>query len=179
MRIISGKFRGIKIPSPKEEIVKPTLDRIKENIFNIIQFDIENSEVLDLLCGSCALGIESLSRFAKNVTFVDNNKQNIECLKEFLKKIRAENFTLHCADFYEVLKNSAENGKKYDIIFLDPPYDSNLAEIAIQKIFKFGILTNNGKIVWEHSLDHDTSKFCHKISLSKTYGKIKIDFISL
>ena len=179
MRIISGKYRGIKIPSPKEEIVKPTLDRIKENIFNIIQFDVENSEVLDLFCGSGALGIECLSRFANHATFVDNNKQNIDFLKEFLKKIKAENFSLVCADFYEALKNSAENGKKYDIIFLDPPYDSNLAEIAIQKIFKFGLLAENGKIVWEHSFEHDTSKFSHKIILSKTYGKIKIDFISL
>jgi len=179
MRVISGKFRGIKIPSPKEEIVKPTLDRIKENIFNIIQFDIENSEVLDLFCGSGALGVECLSRFAKDVTFVDNNKQNIEFLKEFLKKLKVENFSVICADYFEVLKKSAENEKKYDIIFLDPPYDSNLAEIAIQKIFKFGLLKDNGKIIWEHALEHDTSKFVHKIKQSKTYGKIKIDFISL
>ena len=86
MRIISGKFRGTIIPSPKQEVVKPTLDRVKENIFNILQFRIAGAKCLDLFCGSGALGIECLSRGASEMCFVDNNKANVEALKIFLRK---------------------------------------------------------------------------------------------
>lgn len=165
------------IPSPKEEIVKPTLDRIKENIFNILQFQIQDSVCVDLFCGSGALGLECLSRNAKEVYFVDNNKENILALKKFLTKINADNYNLCNCDFYDVLKNLNEQNKKADIIFLDPPYDSNLAEVALQKIFKFGLLSQNGIVVWEHPTEYETSKYNSKIINSKKYGKIQIDFL--
>jgi len=179
MRIISGKYRGTIIPSPKEEIVKPTLDRIKENIFNILQFKINNSVCLDLFCGSGALGCECLSRNAKEVTMVDNNKNNIACLKKFLEKLNADknSYLLYNCDFYEVLKQASNNNKKFDIIFLDPPYDSDLAEVALQKIFKFGLLAPDGVVVWEHPVEYKNIRFCAKVKNSRVYGKIQIDFL--
>ena len=177
MRIISGKYRGIIIPSPKESIVKPTLDRVKENIFNIMQFRVEKSRCLDLFCGSGALGIECLSRNAEFVDFVDNNKQNIRELEKFLDKIKAQNFSLHNLDFYDALKLFKDENKKFDIIFLDPPFDSDLAQVAIQKIFKFDLLNDKGIIVFEHSLDKINS-YQSKVIDSRIYGKIKVDFIS-
>ena len=173
MRIIAGKFRGKVIPSPKEEIVKPTLDRVKENIFNILQFKIANSRVLDLFCGSGALGIECISRNADYVTFVDNNKANTITLQKFLTNLKVQNYEIKNVDFYDGIKG---NGK-YDIIFLDPPYESDLAEIAISKIYKFGILNDDGVIVWEHSASKDTSKFKHKITDSRKYGSVVVDFL--
>ncbi len=178
MRIIAGKYRGVSIPSPKEEIVKPTLDRIKENIFNIIQFLIPDSICLDLFCGSGALGLECLSRGAKEVEFVDNNKNNLLVLKNFLDKLKAENFFLRTSDYYEALKNYKESNKKFDLIFIDPPYNSDLAEIAIQKILRFNILSENGTIVWEHPASYDNIKFKSKIKDSRIYGKVQIDFLS-
>ena len=175
MRIIAGKYRGIVIPSPKEEIVKPTLDRVKENLFNIIQFDIKDSVVLDLFCGSGALGIEALSRGAKEVHFVDNNKQNILNLKNFLERIKADGYFLQNLDFYDALKTFGEN--TFDFVFLDPPYDSNLAEIAIQKILRFNLLKENGIIVWEHPRNLEQNKFSSKIYDSRSYGTVTIDFI--
>ena len=177
MRIIAGKYRGITIPSPKEEIVKPTLDRIKENIFNIIQFSIPNSDCLDLFCGSGALGLEALSRGANEVCFVDNNKQNIIALKKLLEKLEAKNNKVFNSDYYEALKSFDNSNKKFDIIFLDPPFDSELAEISLQKIFRFNLLRENGFVVWEHPTEYDTSKFKHKIKDSRVYGKIQIDFL--
>ena len=177
MRIISGKFRGITIPSPKEEIVKPTLDRIKENIFNIIQFKVQGSICLDLFCGSGALGLECLSRGAKEVSFVDNNKANILSLKKFLERINATDYKLNTCDYYEVLKQASVEGKKFDIIFLDPPYDSDLAEVALQKIFKFGLLSPTGVVVWEHPTDYLNTKFKAKVKDTRTYGKVQIDFL--
>ena len=178
MRIIAGKYRGTNIPSPKEEIVKPTLDRIKENIFNIIQFNIQGSSCLDLFCGSGALGLECLSRGANNVTFVDNNKANILAVKKLLEKLKAENFNLLTTDYYEALKKFSGEEKQFDIIFLDPPYDSNLAEVALQKIFKFNLLSPTGVVVWEHPTDYDNIRFKSKIKNTKVYGKVQIDFLA-
>lgn len=178
MRIIAGKFRGTIIPSPKEEIVKPTLDRIKENVFNILQFKIQDSVCLDLFCGSGSYGLECLSRNAKEVTFVDNNKTNIANLKKFLEKIKAENYNLYNTDFYDVLKQATNSNKKYDIIFLDPPFNTNLAEVALQKIFKLGLLTENGIVVWEHPTEYKNIRFSSKVKNSRVYGKIQIDFLS-
>ena len=173
MRIIAGKFRGKVIPSPKEEIVKPTLDRVKENIFNIIQFRVQGAKVLDLFSGSGALGLECISRGADFVTFVDNNKQNTLALSKFLKGLNVSNYEVKNVDFYDAIKD----GKGYDLIFLDPPYDSDLAEVAIAKIYKFGILSENGIIIWEHSANKDTSKFSHKIFDTRKYGTVVIDFL--
>ena len=178
MRIISGKFRGTIIPSPKESIVKPTLDRVKENVFNILQFKVENAICLDLFCGSGALGLECLSRNASEVIFVDNNKQNIIALKKLLEKLKIENYSLRNEDFYESLKFFDSNKKQFDLIFLDPPFDSNLAEVALQKIFKLNLLKKDGIVVWEHPRDIQTEKFKLKIKDSRVYGTIQIDFIS-
>lgn len=177
MRIIAGKFRGTNIPSPKEEIVKPTLDRIKENIFNIIQFKVQDSICLDLFCGSGALGLECLSRGAKDVSFVDSNKNNILSLKKLLVRLNADSYTLHNCDYYDVLKTADTTQKKFDIIFLDPPYDTNLAEIALQKIFKFDLLNKDGIVVWEHPTEYENLKFKSKIKDSRTYGKVQIDIL--
>ena len=178
MRIISGKFRGTVIPSPKESIVKPTLDRVKENVFNILQFKVNNSVCLDLFCGSGALGLECLSRGAKEVVFVDNNKQNILALKTLLEKLKVENFNLRNEDYFESLKFFETTKKQFDIIFIDPPFDSSLAELSIQKILKFNLLKQDGFVVWEHPTDIDNSKFRLKIKDTRKYGKIQIDFIS-
>lgn len=175
MRVIAGKFRGIVIPSPKEEIVKPTLDRVKENLFNIIQFRLQDATILDLFCGSGALGIECLSRGAKEVHFVDNNKQNIASLKNFLDKIKTDGYFLHNLDYYDALKSFNENS--FDIIFIDPPYDSGLAEIAIQKILRFNLLKENGIIIWEHPRSLQNNKFLQKVYNSRNYGTVTLDFI--
>lgn len=177
MRIISGRYKGTTIPSPKEEIVKPTLDRVKENTFNIIQFDIVDSVCLDLFCGSGALGLECLSRGARHVDFVDNNKANISALKKLVEKLKITNCTLNTLDYYEALKQFKDENKLFDIIFLDPPYESGLAETALQKIFKFDLLSPGGVIIWEHPATNESHKFSSKVTTKKTYGKIQIDFI--
>ncbi|MGN0798288.1 MAG: 16S rRNA (guanine(966)-N(2))-methyltransferase RsmD [Christensenellales bacterium] len=176
MRIISGKFRGTVIPSPKQEVVKPTLDRVKENIFNILQFKIAGANCLDLFCGSGALGIECLSRGADKVQFVDNNKANVEALKAFLKKLSVQNYSATVCDYYDALKSFAEKGEKFDIIFLDPPFDSDLADVAISKMLKFDLLADNGVIVHERS-STKPSKFAQKVFDSRKYGTVAVDFL--
>ena len=180
MRVIAGKFRGLKIPSPKEEIVKPTLDRVKENLFNILQFDVANSVCLDLFCGSGALGIECISRGAKEVCFVDVNRQNTMALEKFLNLHKMPNFSIFNCDFFDAIKLFESKQKKFNIIFVDPPFDSNLAEVAIKKILHFGLLEENGVVVWEHSTQTQVPKaFEQKIEKSKKYGTVQLEFIKL
>ena len=80
-------------------------------------------------------------------------------------------------DFYDALKSFKEQGLTFDVIFLDPPYDSNLAQIALQKIFKFDLLSQDGIVVWEHPSDLIDNKFAHKVADKRIYGKVEIDFI--
>lgn len=164
------------IPSPKEKVVRPTLDRVKENIFNILQFRVADSACLDLFCGSGAFGLECLSRGANFVDFVDINKNNVLALKKFLTQLKVSNFCIKSCDFYEALKSFGDSNKKFDIIFLDPPFDSELAEVAIQKIFKFNLLKDDGVIVWEHEKSKKNI-YQTKVFDSRTYGRIAIDFL--
>lgn len=175
MRIISGKYRGKVIPSPKEKIVKPTLDRVKENIFNILQFKVRGAVVLDLFCGSGALGLECISRGADKVCFVDNNKNNITALEKFLSTIESRAEVFH-ADYFDKLRDFSGK-EKFDIIFLDPPFDSDLAQKAIVKILKFDLLVDDGVIVWEHALCVDKTFIQDKIVDTRKYGTVEIDFI--
>lgn len=176
MRIISGKYRGRIIPSPKESIVKPTLDRVKENVFNILQMKVRGAVVLDLFCGSGALGLECISRGAKEVHFVDNNQNNINSLQKFAQTLGVEDCYFYHSDYYDKLKDFSSKSQ-FDLIFLDPPFGSDLAQKAIVKIFKFDLLVDGGIIVWEHPLNIDKNFIKDKVFDTRKYGSIEIDFI--
>jgi len=152
MRVISGKYRGKRLEAPEGYEVRPTMDRIKETIFNIIQFRIESKTVLDLFAGTGALGIEAISRGAAEVVFIDTSSDSINCIKNNLKKIDGN---------YKVIKTDFSNyllslGKKFDIIFIDPPYKSLNGEEAIKIIIERRLLSDDGIIVFERSSDHET-----------------------
>lgn len=150
MRVISGKARGTKLNSIESNTTRPTLDRVKESLFNILQEHINQKEVLDLFAGSGALGIEALSRNAKNVIFCDNNKQAVEMIKTNLEKTRlqekAEIINLDYKRCIEMLK--AKN-IKFDLIFLDPPYKDDIAIESLKLIIKNNLINNKGIIVIE------------------------------
>ena len=121
MQVISGKYKGLKLHSPKDYYLRPTLSRIKENVFNLIQDHVENAVFLDLYCGSGQIGIEALSRGAKKVFFVD---QNTFLAEKNLKKLKQNN--------YEIIKSNSRHfitkSLKFDIIYMDPPFNKNPVE---------------------------------------------------
>ena len=162
MRVVAGSSKGKNLISPKGEEVRPTTTRIKETLFNILQCDVPNAKVLDLFAGSGSLGIECISRGAEHVTFVDKSKDSIALVRENLKGIDGYYSVLN-TDFMSALNGALYNSIKYDIIFLDPPYASNLAELAIDKIFEFDLLTEHGIIVFEHGSE-------------KTYTLLRADY---
>lgn len=150
MRVISGKARGTKLNSIESITTRPTLDRVKESLFNILQEYINQKVVLDLFAGSGALGIEALSRNAKNATFCDNNKQAIQMIKTNLERTRLlEKSEIINLDYKKCIELLNTKNKKFDLIFLDPPYKEDIAIDSLKLIIKNNLVNNKGIIVIE------------------------------
>ncbi len=174
MRVISGSARGKKLITSEGLDVRPTLDRVKESVFNMIAFDVPDACVLDLFSGSGALGIEALSRGAKECTFVDKSAQSISITRKNLEATRLLDmaYVLN-ADSIEFIKNT---DKKFDIIFIDPPYESDLYTKSLSAIKEAGILNDDGFIVLEYDTEitPDFSISGFELIKEKKYGRVKI-----
>lgn len=176
MRIISGKKKGLRLLSPVDYSVRPTTDKIKESIFNIL-FEIdENSVVLDLFCGSGAIGVEFLSRGAKEVYFCDFSTDSLKITKknlensEFLDKSIIIN-----KDYMDSLKYFYNNGIYFDYIFLDPPYKYEYIQKSLDFIYYNNILKEDGIIVIETDKNIPIENF--EIIKEKKYSKIRVVFL--
>jgi 16S rRNA (guanine(966)-N(2))-methyltransferase RsmD len=173
MRVISGVARGRKLKEPSGFDIRPTSDMVKESIFNIIQFDIEGRKALDLFAGTGQMGIEALSRGAKSVVFVDSKPASVKLILDNLKLCGFEaSATVRSRDALKFL----ERDDKYDLIFVDPPYDSQLASCAVERIIKFDKLNTNGIIICETRADQFISAvsmpYCQHREYK--YGGVKI-----
>ena len=145
MRVLSGTARGRRLNELKGKETRPTADRVKEGMFNIIQFDIEGRRVLDLFGGTGQLGIECLSRGAAHATFVDARTDAVKLIRENLALTDlADRAAVLTADYATVLSSAAE---KYDLVFLDPPYETKLLERSLELISQFDILREHGIIL--------------------------------
>ena len=150
MRVISGNARGKKLVSLEGMNTRPTLDRVKEALFNIIQFDIKDKNVLDLFAGSGAIGIEAISRGAKTATLCDNSIDAIKVIETNVKNTRStEKAKIIHADYLTALKLLADNRKTFDIVYLDPPYKTEFANIAIDRIIELNLLSKDVIIIVE------------------------------
>ena len=150
MRIISGKARGTKINTIDEVTTRPTLDRVRESLFNIIQNYVSNTYVLDIFAGSGALGIEALSRGAKHAVFCDINKDAVKIINENLMKTRLkENAIVYNMNYKKMIEKLSKNDIKFDIVFVDPPYKENLAVNSVKLIIQNNLLNENGIIIIE------------------------------
>lgn len=148
MRVISGSCRGRKLAEPQGMDVRPTTDMVKEALFNIIQFDIEGRRVLDMFAGTGQLGIEALSRGAAACVFLDRSRDSVRLVKENLRRCGLNAEVIQC-DAIEYLRP----GRTFDLIFVDPPYDSGLAEEAVRAVVSFDILSKGGIIICESRAD--------------------------
>ena len=150
MRVISGSARGTVLHSIEDIKTRPTLDRVKEALFNIIQFEVKDAVVLDLFAGTGALGIEALSRGAKEAVFCDKVPDAIKVIKQnIINTNNLDKATIINKEYQEVLENLSKQNKKFDIVFLDPPYKTNLAIESLQKIIMSDLLTEDGTIIIE------------------------------
>lgn len=172
MRIIGGKYRGMKLAQFGGEEIRPTADRVKESLFNILSPEIAGAKVLDLFCGSGNLGIESLSRGAGSVRFNDISPDSIKVLKENLARLKGEDYNVSCKDFSVCLAQ----GERYDIIFIDPPYRLDAGIRALEIIGKNKLLNDGGIAVYERDRIFEGEVFGLEKYDERKYGKTYLTF---
>ena len=158
MRVIAGTARRINLKTPDGLDTRPTQDRIKETLFNIIQFDLLDHDVLDLFSGSGALGIEALSRGAKRAVFCDSARQAVLCIEENLEKTRfKEQSLLLPGDYNAAINSLMRKDYHFGLVFMDPPYGRELAEKALIRLRDKSFVDKDTLFIVEAGLDEDFS----------------------
>lgn len=181
MRVISGQARGHKLIAPEGKSTRPTTDRIKESLFNILSGYLYNCNFLDLFSGSGAIGIEALSRGAKSAVFVDNSN---ECREVILKNLGhtklSENAEVIKGDVVSAVNNLGMQNRKFDIIFIDPPYEGGFEKPVLNAIINAGVLAKDGFIVLERASKYSAPEINGlKITREKDYKTTVMTFLSL
>ena len=149
IRIIGGKWKGKKIYFNLNDDLRPTPDRAKETLFNWLGQDLNKMYCLDLFSGTGALGLEALSRGAKKVTFVEKNKDYLQKIKKvYLEISEKRDCDFFCTDCLEWVQNNSSKAK-YDLIFIDPPFNKNLIDNLLSNILRRELLSESGKIYFE------------------------------
>ncbi len=171
MKIISGKYKGRILEGFDLVGIRPTMDRVKESLFGMIQNYIDDSIVLDLFSGSGNLSIEALSEGAKYAYSVDSNYKAIKTIKKNIDTINITDIEVLNMDYIEALKYFNNKNIKFNIIFLDPPYKTNYIEKSIIKIDEYDLLEDDGIIVCESdNLDRIVYTDKYKSVKDKKYG---------
>ena len=171
MRVITGTARGHRLKTPENYDIRPTTDNVKESVFNIIQFDIEGRRVLDLFAGTGQLGIECLSRGAAEAVFIDENTAAVKIVKENLKT---------CGFTAAVLQQDAlsylRHCGRFDLVFVDPPYDSGLYESVLETINSVDILSDGGIILCESRREKvlPDMRAPYRKKKEYNYGRVKL-----
>ncbi|GKX66268.1 16S rRNA (guanine(966)-N(2))-methyltransferase RsmD [Inconstantimicrobium mannanitabidum] len=182
MRIISGKARGKKILSPATYETRPTLDRVKEAMFNIIQTYVPGATVIDVFSGTGSLALEAASRGAKECYLVDKSPVTFPILKQNVENLKFGDFCFPLnMDAYAALEYVWKKGKKFDIIFVDPPYMKNLIPKAIEIIDEKELLVKDGIIVTKIDTREEIYEGTDRIKLtrSKKYGQTTVCFYKI
>ena len=165
MKVISGTLKGRKIEGYNIDGTRPKMDRVKESLFATIQNNIKDSIVLDLFAGSGQLGIEAISNGASLCYFIDNNKEVIKVLNKNIINLNIKSNTkVLLSDWKKSLNDFSNQNIKFDIIFVDPPYDYDVYEKILEKVSTLNLLNDNGLIILEHS----------NLNLKDTYNNLTL-----
>ena len=186
MRIISGKFRGLKLHPPVDLSIRPTSDRLKESLFSILESNkynikIKSSNVIDICSGTGALGIEALSRGAKSVYFIDKDPKAINVLQKNISKLKIDNKD---DTYVKVIKNDVLKALQdiniiFDLVLIDPPYNSKIIEECLFKLKEGNLIDLNSYIFAESSKNKNINFNDFDILDTKIYGKSKLTILRL
>ena len=184
MRIISGDLKGSGLYITKDKTTRPLKDLVRESIFNLlvhskkISFEFKKSNVLDLYSGTGSFGLECLSRQAKNVYFIENNKSAFEILEKNIEKLKLKKKTkIFFDDVFNLIKKESILKSKFDLIFCDPPFEDRNIEKLIELIFDEKLFSKNGIIILHRNkVVKEKLPNCIKIIEERTYGISKIIF---
>ena len=174
MRVITGSARGRRLKELDGLETRPTTARVKDGLFSAIQFDIEGRRVLDLFAGTGQLGIETLSRGAKSCTFVDQRADAVKLIRENLALCRLEDKAKVVSS--EAMAFLSGVREKFDLVFLDPPYEAGLLEKAMAQIARYDLLAPHGIMVAECPVDKNLPALSAPYGIYREYryGKIKL-----
>ncbi|PKM96161.1 MAG: 16S rRNA (guanine(966)-N(2))-methyltransferase RsmD [Firmicutes bacterium HGW-Firmicutes-1] len=152
MRVIAGTARSLSLVAPEGQDVRPTLDRTKETLFNMLQHRLPGCLFMDIFSGSGAIGIEALSRGAKKAYFVENSQSALKCIEQNLKHTKLfDHADIIKLDFMQALKVLRERGISLDIIFFDPPFNKGFEEKLLRELCSYSLLQEDGLIICECS----------------------------
>ncbi|MCR5609573.1 MAG: 16S rRNA (guanine(966)-N(2))-methyltransferase RsmD [Lachnospiraceae bacterium] len=156
MRVIAGKARSLRLKSIEGLETRPTTDRIKETLFNMINTDVYDARFLDMFAGSGGIGIEALSRGSKRCVFVDNNIKCIKCIEDNLKFTKLyDSASLMCQDALTAISKLEYANEQFDVIFIDPPYKLGIEEMLLQKLGKSSIINDDTLVIIEADIKTD------------------------
>lgn len=168
MRVISGVKKGFKLAAGNTGKIRPTTDRTRKVIFDVIGERIHKSIVLDVFAGSGSLGIEALSRGAAKVTFIEKSRYAISVLQRNLQKTGFQSeAVIFSSPADQALKTLARSTFKFDLIFADPPYHQSLAQSTISAVEEYDLLVNQGWLVLEHSKRNESELSAARMNLAK------------
>lgn len=177
MRVVGGKYRGLNLVEFKGNEIRPTADRVKESLFNILYDKIAQASVLDLFCGSGNLGVECISRGASFVHFNDLSKESLKVLSQNLNKLKGEkNYLVTNLDYLNCLYST---NIRFDVILMDPPYKFDFIEPALNAIKKRKILNNCGIVVYEWDKPYEGEVIGFEKYDQRKYGKTYLTFFRL
>ena len=180
MRVIAGDLRSLPLETPKGDNTRPTLDRVKETLFNILQDKLYDIRFLDLFSGSGGIGIEAISRGAKESFFIENNKEAIKCIENNIKKTKTENKAhLIKGDVFTTIPSLSG---VFDIVFMDPPYGNEYEKKALKLLVDNKKVNEDTIIIVEADLKTDFSyltEYGLKLDREKKYKTSRHLFISL
>lgn len=179
MRVISGEFKGRNLEQIVGIEIRPTSDRVKESLFNILGTRLTDCAFLDLFAGTGGIGIEAYSRGAAQVVFIDESSKSIKILKSNLDKLSiSDKVEVYNTDYLNAIKRLDYDNKKFDIIFIDPPYLKGFEQIALLQISECNMLADEGIIVVEHDLKDKMQENIGKLKLTRQnrYGNTMLSF---
>ncbi|WP_372680369.1 16S rRNA (guanine(966)-N(2))-methyltransferase RsmD [Desulfosarcina sp.] len=180
MRVISGALKGRRLMAPAGMATRPTADRIKESVFNILAGGVQAKKVLDLFAGTGALGIEALSRGAASAVFVDQAKAALSAIRRNLRELRLEDRSRVIQ--WNILRNLnclVPERDSFDLVFMDPPYETNAISSALAGLSSCGALTTGARVVIEHSSREPIAQPMGGLVLidQRRFGKTLVSFI--
>ncbi|WP_110953111.1 16S rRNA (guanine(966)-N(2))-methyltransferase RsmD [Anaerosinus massiliensis] len=181
MRIITGVAKGCKLKAPKGLLTRPTADRVKESVFNILGGRVYHANVLDLFAGTGNLGLEALSRGAEKATFIDHNINSFNVIKENAIHTKLFEMTeVFKIDVFSALHKFHTAGKTFDLIFCDPPYNKGFVGKILETLDQLSIIKNDGLVVIEHSKEDEIKAEYSNLNLirSQKYGLTIVSFFA-